>query len=379
MKQLAVTITTLFVLILITAGVYLYTTGYKINLGKKQITPTGMIAVKSIPDGAQVYLDGTLSTATNNTVQGITLGKHKLKVTKNGFVTWEKDIDVAEQLVTDITAILVSNTPRLEPLTSTGAHAPAISPTLNKIAYFTKDGDHPGVWVFPLSDNQINIFKSRTDVILEDTVKLKFSDGVKLEFSPDERELLVEMKDGAFYVYELQAKKYQAISSATATRSKWAAEVKTKRNLFLSRFQLPDNLLKIATDNDTLWSPDEKKFLYREKTADGFDYKIYNLEKPIPVGEKSEYTTFSIKTADETPKIYWYSDSYHLILVNGNVEKERKGTIYMIRIDGTNKTEIYNNTLYSDTLFPTPQGDKIIILTSLKSEEQTDLYAVGIR
>ena len=79
------------------------------------------------------------------------------------------------------------------------------------------------------------------------------------------------------------------------------------------------------------------------------------------------------------PKISWYTDSLHLILVEGDVEKEKKGIISLIRIDGSNKAEIYNNTLYSDRAFSTPGGDKIIILTSFKSGDQTDLYTVSIR
>jgi hypothetical protein len=79
------------------------------------------------------------------------------------------------------------------------------------------------------------------------------------------------------------------------------------------------------------------------------------------------------------PKINWYTDSFHLILVEGNVEEEKKGVVSLIRIDGSNKSEIYNNTLYSDKAFSTPGGDKVIILTSFKSGDQTDLYTVSIR
>ena len=51
----------------------------------------------------------------------------------------------------------------------------------------------------------------------------------------------------------------------------------------------------------------------------------------------------------------------------------------MIRIDGTNKEEIYSNTLFSDKIFSSPDGTKIIILTRFKSGNQTDLYTLGIK
>ena len=364
----------------ITIAIYLYSTGYRVNVKKGEITPTGMIAAKSIPDGAQVYVDGVLTTATNGTVTGIKPGTHKLKVVKNGFVTWEKDIEVFEQLVTDITAVLVSKTPRLEPLTSEGANSPVISPTLTTIAYFTKDGKKPGVWVFPLGGNiQVNLFKTAPDVILEDTAKIIFSNGEYIEWSPDEKELLVKVDENRLFTADLASKVFETTTSAELTRKTWNEKIMEKRSLFLSRLALSDEVNKLALDPETVWSPDEKKFMYKEKDGDFTLYKVYNLEKPLPVGEKTNYTVFSVKNDTPQPKVYWYNDSFHLITVEGDIKKENKGSIYLIRIDGTNKTEVYNNTLYSDIAFSTPYGDKIVILTSFRSNNQTDLYAIGIR
>jgi len=103
------------------------------------------------------------------------------------------------------------------------------------------------------------------------------------------------------------------------------------------------------------------------------------MEKPLPIGEKPENLVFTTNVNDRQPEISWYSDSFHLIMVEGDAEKEQKGVIYLIRIDGTNKIEIYNNTLFSDTVFSVPGGDKVMILTSFKSNTQTNLYTVAIR
>jgi len=68
-----------------------------------------------------------------------------------------------------------------------------------------------------------------------------------------------------------------------------------------------------------------------------------------------------------------------VVLTEGSPEVDQRGVIYIMRIDGTNKTEIYNNTLKSSSVFVAPGGDKIIILTSFRSSGQTDLYTVGLR
>ena len=86
----------------------------KVQLSDLRIKQTGMISAKSQPEGANVYLDDKLITATNNSISGVDLGKHKLKIVKNGYITWEKEIEVFPELVTDITAMLISQTPRLE-------------------------------------------------------------------------------------------------------------------------------------------------------------------------------------------------------------------------------------------------------------------------
>ena len=99
----------------------------------------------------------------------------------------------------------------------------------------------------------------------------------------------------------------------------------------------------------------------------------------MPIGEKTESLVLTTNIEAPQPKIKWYTDSFHLILVEGDIENEKKGTVSLIRIDGSNKTEIYNNTLYSDLAFSSPGGEKVIILTSFKSGGQTDLYTVSIR
>src|SRR4030042_5193325 len=130
---------TILLIIGMTTAIYLYANGYRIERNKDKkldLTKTGMVSAKSMPEGASVYLDGILLTATNDSIAGIEPGTRRLKIIKKGFVPWEKDINVYAELVTDITAVLITQSPRLEPLTNTGALNPSISPTLSKLAYF---------------------------------------------------------------------------------------------------------------------------------------------------------------------------------------------------------------------------------------------------
>ncbi len=373
---------TFIILVGITTLLFLYTSGYRLTRKEDNsldLSKTGMISAKSIPEGSNVYVNGVLMSATNDTISGIEPGIHNLKIQKKGFVTWAKDIEVFPELVTDITAVLVSQSPRLEPLTNTGARHAIMSSALTKLAFFSKDPENPGIHVIPLAQEGLSLFRSTASNIIKDTPRTIYSDGTNIEWSPDEKEILVETAQNIYHLVDLETNTSETTSSPETIRNKWALELSATRTDFIEKVELPEDVRKLASDPKSLWAPDDKKFLYTMTNGDNIEYHVYNMEKPIPIGEKVDNVVFTTKASDPQPKISWYSDSFHLIMVEGYSETEKRGTISLIRIDGSNKTEIYNNTLYSDEVYSTPGGDKIIILTSFKSTGQTDLYTVSIR
>lgn len=377
------TILTLVILLGITTVIFLYTAGYRLSKNEENgdiaITHTGMISAKSIPEGANVYLDGELKTATNDSIASVKPGRHNLKIVKNGFVTWEKTIEVFPELVTDVTAVLVAQSARLEPLTNTGARIPAISPSLSNLAFFSKDSVSPGVWVIPLTGGTISLFRYTNEAVLEDKPGLLYSNGNSIEWSPDEKMLLIEAPNSRFFVLDLETETVEATASPDVVRQTWLDDLTVKRRDFIEKLDIPSDLREIAVDSETLWAPDNKKFLYTAEARGEIEYRVYNMEKPIPVGENVESVVFKIAKNAEKPWVTWYADSFHLILTEGKIKTDTEGRISLIRIDGTNKTEIYKSKLFSDRVFSTPGGDKLIILTSFKSEGQTDLYTVGVR
>jgi len=385
-KQLLQMAITAVCLLALTTAIFLYAGGYRLkkndDTSSVQIRTTGMVSVKSIPQGASVYINGVLVTATNNTIPGVEPGKHLLKVVKAGYATWTKDIEVFPELATDITAVLISQTPRLEPLTNTGAKNPTISPTLTELAFLSSESESPGIGVVSLSEGTLSLFKSTPSVVLMDTATFKYSQSKSLEWSPDEKSLLIQLADGKYQLFNLVDKTTpSAMSEAqvAATRSDWDADTLVKRKAFIEKIDIPQELTDQAVAKETLWAPDGKKFLYQKPNGAQTEYRVYNSEKPLPVGEQVDAVVFTTTTTDPQPQVSWYSDSFHLILTEGNPEMDKHGTIYIIRIDGTNKTEIYNNTLYSSKAFVAPGGDKLVVLTSFKSADQTNLYTIGLR
>ncbi len=376
------TLITLILLLGITTLIFLYTSGYRIERDEEEavnLATTGMVSAKSIPESASVFLDDELITATNDTIAGLEPGTHELRIVKKGYEEWSKEIEVFEALVTDITAVLVSQSPMFEPLTNTGASNPSASPSLNQLAYFSKDQENPGVWIIPINQGGLNLFRVNPSVVLEDTKFNKYSDGKSITWSPDEKQLLVETNDGVYYSVDLETNTAQSVTTSEEIVKEWNLKLRKKREDFVTKLDIPDNFRDLALSDEVLWSPDEKKFLFTQQYGDTLQYKVYNMEKPLPVGEKVETVVFEKNAGEPQPEITWYSDSFHLILTEGNILEDNWGTISLVRIDGSNKVEIYSQSLHSPLVYSVPSGDKIIILTTFKSGDQTDLYTVGIR
>ncbi len=382
LKDILQTILSLALIAGVTTALYLYTSGYRLQKSLTNtidLAQTGMINAKSVPDSAGVYLDGKTITATDNTISGVQPGKHVLKISKKGFVEWSKDIEVFPELVTDITAVLVSQSPRLEPLTNTGARNPVISRSLSKLAYFSYDPNDPGIYIIPLSGINVSLFRSNPNLAIKDTRISKYSAGKSLEWSPDEANLLVQGANDIYYLIDLQKNTAQTTASPEIVRQTWQEVIMKKRRDMMEKLLVPNDIKTLALEPEADWAPDDKKFLIRLTNSDKYIYKVYNLEKPLPVGEKEENILFETKITDPQPRLSWFPDSFHIILTEGDIKTTSRGVISLIRIDGTNKTEIYSNTLLSDNVYSTRDGDKIIILTSFKSGNQTDLYTIGIR
>ena len=125
----------LALLILITTGIFLYAQGYRLDFRQRTLTATGIILAKSLPEGAQVYLDGELTTATNSTLSGVKPGTYQVKIERDGYFPWEKNIEVKAGLVTEIIALLPPLSPSLTAVTQEGARLVTSAPSGVKAAF----------------------------------------------------------------------------------------------------------------------------------------------------------------------------------------------------------------------------------------------------
>lgn len=391
-KRFIVTIVTLLAIAAVAAIAILLAKGYTFSPKEKRIVGTGIITITSEPDAASVFIDGHLTTATNATVNSLTPKVYAVKIIKEGFIPWEKQISIKEGLVTDVKVTLFPAIPTIYPLTFTGVENPTLSPDGGKLAYvvpgLTKKG---GVWVWTQTRNQpISFVRSSEPHQIAQNINIDFSKAT-LKWSSDSKQVLATVGDNNYLLdYDrLNSDPRDITPILQATLKSWEDDSKAKDESRVLAIK-DVSLRQIASSAATVrWSPDETKFMVvsqqtansplrfageagKQTTVVGSSkqsavsnedtVKVYDLE------EKKEYLLPSAKSH------IWLPDSRHIILI----EKE---TISIVDFDGTNKAIIYAGSFKDDFVFPWLDSSRLVIISSFPTPTASapNLYGINLK
>jgi hypothetical protein len=83
-----------------------YSLGYRFDFEKKKITKTGGIFIKALPKEVEVSIDGKIKKKTDSLfgsllIENLLPKKYKVRVEKEGYFPWEKELEVEEEKVTE--------------------------------------------------------------------------------------------------------------------------------------------------------------------------------------------------------------------------------------------------------------------------------------
>ncbi|MDZ4246188.1 MAG: PEGA domain-containing protein, partial [Dehalococcoidia bacterium] len=230
--------------------------GYTFSSKQGGLVGSGIISVASIPDGASVYIDGHLTTATNTNISGLSPKKYQLKIVKEGFIPWEKEVTVGEGVVSEVKATLFPALPTIYPLTYNGVLSPVLSPNGEKLAFAVPlISDSPtrqkgGIWVWTMTSQPIALARSgEPHQIVAATTDLDFSKGT-LRFSPDSTQVLVSLGAKGTAVernYLLPADRQISLGelrditpTLAGTLQEWATDQKAKDDLRILAIKNPE-------------------------------------------------------------------------------------------------------------------------------------------
>ena len=393
-KQLLIPLLTLSVLLIVTVLVILYGTGYRFTFdkGRPDLSGTGLLVATSTPDGAQVFINDHLTTATDNTIN-LAPGTYDVKITKEGYFSWEKQIVVKKEVVAKADAFLFPTAPKLENITSIGVDKPVLDPTQTKIAYDVSSQSavtKRGIYILDMSARPILTLQSAATQIVDDTLG-NFSTST-LNWSPDASQIIATVSGQTSYLLSARGfnQSPQDITETIASiHADWDKQEADKEKARLDA--LPSKLRPVVVSNfDILsWSLDETKILYKAKGNSDLPIII----NPRLIGANSTPEQRSIKKdsvyvydikEDRNYKILdslpattrplsWFPDSAHLIYVHDQ-------KVDVMEYDGQNITTVYAGPFINDYVFPWPDATKIVILTNLGNPNiPANLYTIVLK
>lgn len=410
---------TLLAILSVSFAIILFGKGYRLDFGKTKLRTTGLISATSDPTAAQVYIDGVLRTATNNSVN-IDPGWYTVRITKEGYIAWEKKVRVQGEVVARAEAFLFPINPSLSPLTTSGIVKPTLSPDGTKVAYilpYPAKGDaiaikNAGIWVYELADRPLGVNRDPKHVVNFDASV--DPERIVMIWSPDASQLLVS--DG-LSVRLYQANKLDDMKIVTASFEnivkEWTDDTLAKDKARLAAFKQPIIDLASTSAKIIAFSPDETKLLY-EATAsatipqiitpaligtnsteeqrtispgklyvyDSREDKNYFLldKKELPAGAgkpvskpKSTFSVPAVLTTNAIP-VRWFPTSKHILLM-------LEGKIDVLEYDRTNWITVYSGPFTDGFLAPWPSGSRIVVMTNLNPGTQPlpNLYTVNLR
>lgn len=398
-KQLIISVLIISFITLGTIIAISYGKGYRFNLkGSGAIlSGTGLLVTTSSPDGAQVLINGHLTTATDNTIN-LAPGEYNVKIFKEGYFPWEKTITIKKEVVSKADALLLPKAPKLESITNIGILKPVIDPSKTKIAYLvaSQSAIKNGIYILDMTSRPILTLQSASTQIANDI--LDYFSVSTIQWSPDSKEILATNGKSFKTTYLLNTNGLNqnpkdVTETITGVNTSWE-KLKTEKDKALMD-SLPKKLRNVVSQDFNIleWSNDETKILYQASQS----AEIPLIIDPALIGtdsteqvrniKKGEIFVYDIKEdrnykiLDSLPKkddnsplpLMWYPDSKHVIYVHNN-------KIDIMEYDAKNQTTVYAGPFVDGYVFPWPDATKLVILTDLGNPGTTpNLYTVGLK
>lgn len=407
-KQVFISLGVLLLLIAATTLVVLYGKGYRFifQKGEPKVSKTGLLHLTSTPVGAEVKIDGHLTTATNNTINLIP-GKYTVTISKDGYNDWQKDIEIQKEVVSNADATLFPKAPTLQSISTFGVESVMVDPSGTKLAFKIASQSAPkknGIYIFDMTSRNFPVLagQSSSTQIVDDTTDL-FSKA-ELTWSPDGKQIIARITNeaGNQTYYLLKTDGFndtpQDITTTLAGFTDiWRTQRQDKETARLKSLQPKIQQFANKYFRVLAWSPDDKKIMYqasdsaqmpvflnprrignnllyeRRDLTKGAIY-VYNITEDINtrlVDSLDELCTVTEPTC--TTPFTWFADSYHILYVH-----QKK--IDIIEDDGSNLTTVYAGPFVNQYAFPWPDGSKIVIVTNLNNDDVAPtLYTIGLQ
>ena len=270
-KRLLINLAILLVLVIGTAIAIQFAKGYRPSIQDRIIQGTGLLSLTSYPESARVIINDRLTTVTDDKLY-LTPGEYTVKIEKDGFHPWVKNIPVKPELVSSVDARLFPLIPATSPITFYQVDNAAANPEATKIAYVVSHS--------PIeADNGLYIYSLTGNLLGSQNLQIAGADRdysqALLVWSPDSSQILAifteDTKSGERIISS------QLLSTRSFNQARSITDVTFRLPLIVSEWQ--DQLVKINQSslalypkfmNDLLtqnavnvyFSPDKERVIY---------------------------------------------------------------------------------------------------------------------
>ena len=412
----------IFSFIFILTAIIAFARGYRIDLQRQSLTPTGILAISAYPKAAKVYINGVLKGVTDINLT-LPPAAYEVEVKKAGYTSWKKTVSLKGELVLSLDVLLYPLNPSLSPLTNLSVSRAFPIAQTYKVLLFSEQGDElkDGIYLFEPGAGPISFFTPLKLIALKKNLSTSLGNfsfnEAEVEVSPDAKEAIFSFETSfvpASYLLSLdppsgeEDTSFFDISSSRETLTQaWSKQKEEVNRKILEAY--PKEIAKVASDSFHVieFSPDETKLLYLAKRSttlpqavqppliavnqtpenrniavnssyvydkkEDRNYKIDLINLIDLISNQNKKTLGQLNQLEIRNFINWYSDSKHLVINEGK-------KISFIDYDNQNKQTVYSGD-FDNSFFKVTNDGKILILTNLNPESNKfpDLYAVGIR
>ena len=379
-----------------------YARGYRLDLQKKLVTSTGILAISSSPKAAKVYINDELKGVTDINIT-LPPANYKIEIKKDGYTNCIKPVSLKGELVVSIDCLLFPSNPSLSPLTNLGVFKAVSLDQTDRILIFTEN--NPGIYLYEAGKKPLSLLSPLKLILLKKNLPAEIDfKTADVSLSPDFKQAIVEFKisnlipiksgqiSNIAYLLSLEEENtnlFDVTTSKDTLLEAWNKQRDSDYQKILETF--PKDIAKIASDSFHIvsFSANETKLLYQAKTnsvlpllinppliASNQTTDVRTLKKDrLYVYDRKEDKNFEISNFkfQISNSIFWYPDSKHLSFTESN-------KVTVIDYDGNNKQVVYSGP-FENSFFNVTGDGNLVILANLNPEtnKYPDLYAVGIR
>jgi hypothetical protein len=387
----------LFVSVFVVLGTFtivFFAKGYKITTkGKISFLATGIISATSKPKAASVYIDDKLITATDDTLS-LTPGNYQIKIVKDGYLPWQKDIEIKKEVVYQTNTQLFRSSPDLKAITTTGAINPTLSPNGNLVIFSVASASASkdnGLYLLRLSDTAVSLFKNPIEQLSPNYQNIDWSDYL-FTFSPNSKQVIAKntIKNINYLINLTTTINLKNLYDVTARlpiiQQEWKLQ---EEEIIKAKLEaLPLELhpfISTESAKNTLLNNDETKVLYLAQSngslkadiitpppAQSTQAQVRDINKDNFYVYDLEDDTNYLIGSKELLNISWIPNSNNLIYVENQ-------EIKTVEYDNTNKQTLFAGIFNKNNVFTWLDGSKIITLIAPYNNAQENLYSISIR